>query len=106
MTKPSTASLIIHFGWCAGLSYRLAGVLMGEGYQSRDEARAAVMDGRLSPETVIGLDPIRYEMLCKWLGIEPQSGKPTKEEVAAAVALLERAGYEVRLMQRISDVAA
>lgn len=79
---------------------------MEAGYQSKAQARAAVIDGRLSAETTVGLGPLRYQELCKWLGVEPQSRKPTEEEVASAVALLERAGYEVKLTERLPVIDA
>lgn len=106
MVKPVSAPVVLRSGWCAGLSFQIARILMEAGYQSKPQARAAVMDGRLSPEATHGLGPSPYLKLCQWLGVEPQSSKPTEGEVAAAVALLERAGYEVKLTERnpISDV--
>ena len=100
MSKPNTAPVVLRSGWCAGLSFQTGRAVMEAGYQSKAQARAAVMDGTLSPEATVGLGPLRFQELCKWLGVAPQSRKPTEEEVAAAVALLECAGYEVKLTER------
>ena len=100
MSKPNSEPVVLRSGWSAGLSFQTGRAVMEAGYHSKAQARAAVMDGRLSPEGTVGLGPVRYQELCKWLGVEPQSRKPTEEEVAAAVALLERAGYEVKLTER------
>lgn len=100
MVKPVTPPVVIRSGWCAGLSFQLSRALMEAGYQSKPQARAAVLDGRLSPELTSGLSQSHYTTLCAWLGVEPQGGKPTDGEIAAAVALLERAGYVVELTKR------
>lgn len=100
MVKPVSAPVVVRSGWCAGLSFQIARVLLEAGYQSKPQARTAVMDGRLSPDATPGLASGTYLALCDWLRVSPPAGQPTESEVAAAVALLERAGYAVQLSAR------
>ncbi len=104
MTKPFSAPVVVRSGWCAGLSFQIARALMEAGYQSKPQARAAVVEGRLSPDSTPGLGLSAYLTMCEWLAVPPQARQPTESEVAAAVALLERAGYEVTLNVRNSGI--
>lgn len=90
----------VRSGWLAGLQHKIARALLDEGFHSKEHARAAVMDGRISPALTPGLGHQSYLLLCEWLSVPPQMKEPSSAEVAAAVALLERAGYEVTLKER------
>ena len=90
-----------HGDWLATLPYRVARILMREGYKDVQQVRQAIDAGLLSPEVTHFLGPDAWKAICDWLGIDTPTrttspgAKPKPETLEHARRMLERAGYRV-----------
>jgi hypothetical protein len=90
-----------HSAWVASLPYRVANILIREGYSNVDQVRHAINAGLLDPEVTHALGTGTWKVICDWLGIDPtertrpSGAKPKPEDLEKARQMLERAGYRV-----------